>query len=284
MDLQGSRTEDVLRKAFSMEVHVSFRYLYFAEVARKAGLTQVAEMFEATARNETEHAQHEFELIGGAGDTVENLQQAIDGEHNQVVKFYPEAAETAEKDGFKEIADFFRRITKVEATHEKNFRELLTGLENNAAFEGRTVGHSAVEMAQVMLPEMANPAGFVHGGELMKIMDNAAGVVASRHAHSNVVTAKVEDIVFLRPVPVGCLIIISGKLIFASRSSMQIRVEVEMEDSSHEQRILVLTANFVMVALDAQGKAVPIPKLILLTEEEEKLFDEAQKRYNARGK
>jgi acyl-CoA hydrolase len=282
MEFKGSKTEEIIRRALSAELKQSFEYLYFAELARQSNLPQVAEIFEATAKNETEHARHEYEFLGGAGDTVENLVQAVNNEHEQVVKFYPQAAETASQEGFTDIADFFRRIIKVEAKHEKNFRELQNGMEKGAVFEGRTVGHSAVEMAQLMLPAQANPAGFVHGGELMKLMDNAAGVVAARHAHSNVVTARVEDINFHIPVRVGSLVIVKGRLIFTSRSSMQIRIEVEVESISQERRILALTANFVMVALDVTGKAAPIPQLILQTEEEEKLFAAAEEKYKTR--
>lgn len=284
MEFKGSKTEEVLRKALSAELRQNFEYRYFAEVARQANLPQVAEIFEATAKNETEHARHEYEFLGGAGDTVEHLQQAITVEHEQVVRFYPQAAETAAEEGFTEIADFFRRIVRVEAKHEKNFRELQTGLEKGAVFEGRTVGHSAVEMAQLMLPAQANPAGFVHGGELMKMMDNAAGVVAARHAHSNVVTARVEDIVFHTPVRVGSLVIVKGRLVFTSRSSMEIRVEVETEHISQERRVPALTADFVMVAVDVTGKPTTIPQLILQTEEEENLFAAAEERYKARKK
>jgi acyl-CoA hydrolase/ferritin len=282
MEFKGSKTEEVLRKALSAELRQSFVYRYFAEMARQANLMQVAEIFEATAKNETEHARHEYEFIGGAGDIAENLKYAVDTEHEQVVTFYPQAVETAAQEGFTDIADFFRRIVKVEAKHEKNFRELQTGMEKGAVFEGRTVGHSAVEMAQLMLPAQANPAGFVHGGELMKLMDNAAGVVAARHAHSNVVTARVEDIVFHTPVRVGSLVIVQGKLVFTSRSSMQIRVEVEVESIGLERRVPALTANFIMVALDNTGKSATIPQLILQTEEEEKLFAAAEERYKAR--
>ena len=65
----------------SAELRQGFEYRYFAEVARQANLPQVAEIFEATAKNETEHARHEYEFLGGAGDTVEHLQQAITNEH-----------------------------------------------------------------------------------------------------------------------------------------------------------------------------------------------------------
>jgi acyl-CoA hydrolase/ferritin len=291
MEFKGSKTEEILRKSLNAELRQSFEYQYFAGVARQNGLQQVAEIFEATSANELEHARHEYEFLGGAEDSLENLRQSANREHVQADKYYPLAAETAQQEGFTEIADFFRRVARFEAMHEQNFQELLSGMEKGSAFEGRTVGHSALEMAQLMLPGQANPAGFVHGGELMKLMDNAAGVVAARHAHSNVVTALVEDIIFKTPVRVGSMVVVKAKLIFASRSSMDIRVDVEMEhvslekeDVSHENRVPALTANFVMVALGPDGKVVSIPQLILLTEEEERLFAIAGERYKARKK
>lgn len=282
MELKGSKTEAVLRKALAAELQGSFEYYRMAEIARQSGLPQIAEVFEAVARNEMEHAVHEYNFLGEAGDIIENLRRSITNEHEQVVKYYPEAGKIAEEEGFTEIARFFQRVTKVEANHEVEWRELLSGLEKGAEFEGRTVGHSALEMAQLMLPAQANPAGFVHGGELMKLMDSAAGVVAARHAHTNVVTARVEDIVFKNPVLVGSLVIVHAKLVFTSRSTMDVRVEVDME--SKEQITPALTANFVMVSLDEHGKPSSIPKLILMTEEEERLFTESQARYKARKK
>jgi len=282
MELKGSKTEEILSKALTLELYQDFKYRCFGEVARQTNLPQIAEMFEAIAGNEREHARREFEFLGGAGDVAENLQHAAYSEHELVANFYPKAAETADAEGFKEIADFFRRVIPVEKRHEDNFIELQVGLGKGAEFEGRTVGHSAVEMAQLMLPAQANPAGFVHGGELMKLMDNAAGVVAARHAHSNVVTARVEDIVFHTPVRVGSLVVVHARLAFTSRSSMQIRVEVEVESIAQERRLPALTADFVMVALDGSGKPAAIPKLILLTEEEEKLYAAAEERYEKR--
>ena len=282
MKLKGSKTEAVLLKAFSAEVRVNTRYRYFADAARQAGLEQIADLFEATAGNEAEHARHEFEFLGGSGDVVENLEEAIKGEHAEATRFYREAAETAEEEGFTEIANFFKRMRKVEAKHEKNFRQILTGLEKGGEFEGRTVGHSAVEMAQVMLPNQANPAGFVHGGELMKLMDNAAGVVSARHCRTNIVTGRVEDIVFHSPVRVGSLVIVRGRLTFTSRSSMEVQVRVETEELRSGDRIEALTAYFVMVALDTEGRPTAVPSLILATEEEERFFKEGQARYRAR--
>jgi acyl-CoA hydrolase/ferritin len=282
MELKGSKTEEHLQKAFNRELHVQARYLYYASVAKEAGLEQAGDIFLVIAENEAEHARHEFKFLGGAGDTGTSLNQAITFEQEDASKLYPRAAEVAEQEGFREIAEFFRRMAKVEAKHEKNFTELQESLAKGKDFPGRTVGHSAIEMAQLMLPHQANPAGFVHGGEMMKLMDNAAGVVAVRHCRTNVVTATVEDIRFRSPVHVGDLVIVRGKLIFVSRSSMEVQIEVETENLLTGQRFPALTAHFVMVALDMVGKTVAVPPLILMTEEEERLHSEASARYETR--
>ena len=149
--------------------------------------------------------------------------------------------------------------------------------------EGRTVKHSAVTMSQVMLPHQANPAGNVHGGETMKLMDNAATVVAVRHGHSSVVTAMVDELRFVNPVRVGNVVLIDARLTFVSRASMEVRVDVVEEDLASETRRPAVTAYFVMVAVD--GKGIPsttVPPLVLCTEKEEQLFHEAGLRYRAR--
>ena len=282
MQLKGSKTEENLHKAFVRELRTHANYIYFAGAAREAGLEQIADMFLATAHNEAEHAEHEFKFLGSLGDMETNLKLAVEREHEEATKLYPESAKTAEEEGFHEIADFFHRMGKVEARHEKNFHELLETLDKSKEFKGRTVGHSAVEMAQLMLPHQTNPAGFVHGGELMKLMDNAAGVVAARHSRANPVTAMVEDINFHNTVRVGDLVLIHGKITFTSRSSMEVQIEVKAENLLTGKRLPALTACYVMVAVDLQGKSVEVPPLIVITEEEERLFDEGLNRYQAR--
>jgi len=282
MQLKGSKTEEILRKAFVRELNARANYTYFAEAAREAGLEQIADMFSATANNEAEHAEHEFKFLGRLGDTAANLKLANGLEHEEATRLYPEAAKVAEEEGLDDIADFFHRMGKVEANHEKNFRELMETLDKGAEFRGRTVGHSAIEMAQLMLPHQTNPAGFVHGGELMKLMDNAAGVVAARHSRANPVTAMVEDINFHSPVRVGDLVLVHGKVTFTSRSSMEVRIEVEAENLLTGKRLPALTAYYVMVAVNLEGKAVEVPPLIVITEEEEKLFNEGLARYKSR--
>jgi acyl-CoA hydrolase/rubrerythrin len=282
MQIQGSKTEEKLRQALVRELHAHSNYVYFAEAAREAGLEPAADMFLTVAQNEAEHAEHEFKFLGGPGDTATNLKLAIEREHEEATELYPAAAKTADDEGFAEIADFFHRMGKVEAKHEENFRKLLETLGDGGAFKGKTVGHSATVMTELMLPEQTNPAGFVHGGELMKLMDNAAGVVAALHSRANPVTARVHEINFVGPVRVGDLIIIHAKLTFTSRSSMEIRIEVEAEDLMSGKRRHVMRAHYVMVAVDLEGRPVDIPPLIVITEEEQRLYDEGLARYQAR--
>ncbi|MCD6230270.1 MAG: hypothetical protein J7J88_00040 [Dehalococcoidia bacterium] len=282
MQLKSSKTGERLSKAFARELQAQASYKYFASAAREEGLEQVADIFLATAENEAEHARHEFEFLGGIKDIRTNLKTAISREHEESTKLYPAAAEVAEEEGFVEVADFFRRMGKVEGKHEKSFLEVLGTLDKAGTFRGETVGHSALDMAQIMLPDQANPAGFVHGGELMKLMDNAAYVVAVRHSRANVVTARVDDINFYNPVRVGELVIVHSKIIFTSRSSVEVRIEVDTEDLFVGKKLRALTASYIMIALDTSGKAMEVPPLIVSTEEEESLFNEALARYESR--
>lgn len=148
--------------------------------------------------------------------------------------------------------------------------------------EEKTVQDSAVVMSMVMLPHQANVAGNVHGGEIMKLMDNAAYVVAHRHARSNVVTARVDELTFHHPIMVGNLVVCHAYLTFVGKSSMEVAVVVEVEDLYKEtSRICALTAYFTMVALNAGGHPVRVPALKLSDEEEHIEFEEGQKRYEA---
>ncbi|MBM3183050.1 MAG: hypothetical protein FJZ83_03340 [Chloroflexi bacterium] len=282
MQLKGSKKRDKLKEAFDRELRAQAYYHYATEAADAAGEDHVADMFSETAQNEAEHARAEFKFLYGSADLKSSLRTAIEREHEDATRLYPEAAKVAEEEGFAEIADFFRRLSNVEARHESHFHDLLEKLDKGEEFKGRTVQYSATDMAQLMLPHQANPAGFVHGGEMMKLMDNAAGVVAARHCRANPVTALVEGIEFLSPIRLMDLVIVHGKLTFVSHSSMEVQIMVDVEDLLTGKMRRALTAYFVMVAIDAAGKALEVPPLIVSTEEEERLFNEGQARYEAR--
>jgi acyl-CoA hydrolase len=146
----------------------------------------------------------------------------------------------------------------------------------------KSVNHSQVIMSNVMLPQHANPFGNVHGGDIMKMMDSAAGVVARRHARKNVVTARVDKLEFHLPIHIGNVVTCYGKLTFVGKSSMEVSVSVSVEDMSKDEPAkTALTAYFTFVALDDRGKSQQVPPLELANEEERRLFEEGRQRYLA---
>jgi acyl-CoA hydrolase len=284
VNLKGSKTEKNLEMAFATESKARNAYTYYADAARKVGHPLVADVFLEIAQNEEEHARGHLEFLEKIQDTQTNLEAAVHGEHYEATTIYPGFARTAREEGFEEIADYFERMTNTEARHEKIIGNLLKQLKEGATPQERTAGHSSITLVEVMLPHQGNIAGNVHGGEIMKMMDTAAGVVAARHAHSNVVTAKVEELNFLRPVHIGELVFAQATLTFVSQTSMEVLVEVETENLATEERHKALTASFIYVSLDQTGKPIEVPPLLITTEEGERLFEEGRKRYNARKK
>jgi acyl-CoA hydrolase/ferritin len=284
MNLKGSKTEKNLEQAFAAETQARNAYIYYAATALEEGHPQVADVLLEISKNEEEHARGHLGLLGRIQDTLSNLEEAVHGEHYDASTIYPEFAQAAGQEGFYEVAEYFNKMTKVEARHEAIIRTLIEQLKAGTPPKERTAGHSSVTLVEVMLPHQGNPAGNVHGGEIMKMMDTAAGVVAARHAHANVVTAKVEELNFLRPVHIGELVFVNARLVFVSRTSMEVRVEVETENLATETRHQALTASFIYVALDRSGNPVEVPPLLITTEEGERLFQEGKKRYEARKK
>lgn len=144
----------------------------------------------------------------------------------------------------------------------------------------KTVEQSKVSIGSLMQPDQANLAGNVHGGEIMKLMDNAAGIVAYRHARTSVVTARVDELEFHLPVHIGNLVTCNAQLTFVGNRSMEVLVTVLVEDLTKEEPTkLALTAYFTMVALDSSGTPTPVPPLEITNEEERRHFEAGQKRY-----
>jgi len=141
-----------------------------------------------------------------------------------------------------------------------------------------------VTLAEMVLPFQANPAGNVHGGEIMKLMDSAAGVAAQKYARTNVVTARVDELKFRQPVYVGNLVTCQAQVIYVGNSSMEIFVTVEAQDlSSTYDTKIALTAFFTMVSLDKNGvpsKVEPINP-DPLSDYDKKLYYEGERRYFA---
>lgn len=134
MKLEGSETEKNLKSAFAGESEARNKYTYFAEIARKEGYEQVADIFEKTANNEKEHAKVWFNELGKIPNTETNLKNAADGEEYEHSVMYQNYALTAEKEGFDQIAYKFRAIAIIEKNHENRYRELLKNLLENSVF------------------------------------------------------------------------------------------------------------------------------------------------------
>ena len=130
MELKGSKTEQNLWTAFAGESQARNKYDYFASRAKKDGYEQIAAIFQETALNEKEHAKMWFKLFAGIDDTKANLLAAAAGEHEEWTDMYRRFAEEAEAEGFKDIADKFRRVAEVEAHHEERYRKLVKNIES----------------------------------------------------------------------------------------------------------------------------------------------------------
>lgn len=130
----GTRTEKNLQDAFAGESQARNKYTYFAEVARRNGYEQIADLFLKTAANEREHAKLWFRELGGIGETPENLAAAAGGENHEWTDMYVRMAREAEEDGFPELAQQFRAVGAIEKRHEERYRTLLKNVEAGEVF------------------------------------------------------------------------------------------------------------------------------------------------------
>lgn len=147
---------------------------------------------------------------------------------------------------------------------------------------GKRVKDSRVVVSQVMQPADANPAGNVHGGSIMKLIDNAAGVVAIRHSRCNAVTASVDRLDFHHPAFVGDLLILFASMNMTGTTSMEIGVRAEAEDLMSGERRHIASAYLTYVGLDPEMKPRKIPPLVPETAEEKRRNREALARREAR--
>ncbi len=146
-DLHNSETEKNLLKAFAGESQARMRYDYFSKQAKKEGLEQISAIFAETSLNEKEHAKRFFKFLQGhpvkitatypagkIGTTLENLQASAQGENEEWSELYPTFADTAEKEGFDEIATAFRMIAIAEQAHESRYKKLYNNLQQGKVF------------------------------------------------------------------------------------------------------------------------------------------------------
>ena len=165
----GTQTEKNLMAAFSGESEARNKYTYFASKAKKDGYEQIAALFLKTADNEKEHAKLWFKELNGIGTTAENLLSAAEGENYEWTDMYAGFAETAEKEGFSELAAKFRLVAAIEKHHEERYRKLLQNVETLQVFERsevkiwecRNCGHIIVgTKAPELCPTCAHPQSY----------------------------------------------------------------------------------------------------------------------------
>ncbi len=151
-----------------------------------------------------------------------------------------------------------------------------------AGMDPRPASSSFAVLAMWMGPTDANSAGYVHGGTVMKLCDEAAAAAAIRHCRSRVVTAGVDRMTFLHPVHVGQLLTLRASVNAVWRTSMEVGVRVEAEDPMTGEARHTNSAYFVMVALDEDGKPSEVPDVAPQTEDERRRNAAAKERQAAR--
>ena len=147
--------------------------------------------------------------------------------------------------------------------------------------EAKRVEDSRVETVHIVRPNHLNGANRLFGGILIQWLDEVAGIVAKRHAMSNVTTASIDNLHFMQGAYQNEMVVIIGKLTHVGNSSMEVRVDTYVENKSGVRKP-INRAYFVMVALDENDKPVKVPELLLETEEEKAEWESAEKRKEIR--
>ena len=171
MELKGSRTEANLMAAFAGESQARNKYTYYASKAKKEGYEQIAAIFQETADNEKEHAKMWFKLLHGGAvpTTLENLEDAANGENYEWTDMYAEFAKVAKEEGFARIAYLFEEVGKIEKEHEERYRKLIENVEGGLVFSRdgekiwkcRNCGHICIgKEAPSVCPVCEHPQSF----------------------------------------------------------------------------------------------------------------------------
>jgi acyl-CoA hydrolase len=134
------------------------------------------------------------------------------------------------------------------------------------------ISRGTAEVIDIVMPGQTNHYGTLFGGILIAQMDKAASIAATRYCKTDCVTVSVDNIVFSKPVKLGETSIVSARVIYVGKTSMLVRVRAESETQAGERKTVVGCADFVFVAVDKDGKPVPVPEPALKSEEEKKLF------------
>lgn len=143
---------------------------------------------------------------------------------------------------------------------------------------------SRITISQLMHPEHANLLGNVHGGWIMKLVDEAGALACMRHARQKVVTVAIDSMTFRQPIKIGDLIILNAEVTFTGRTSMEAEVQVLAENPVTGERTHTNNAYLVYVALDDEGKPTAVPPLKAETDDEKRKMEQARARQERRLK
>lgn len=152
----------------------------------------------------------------------------------------------------------------------------------DASLAPKRVADSQMRLALLMNPDQANSLGDVHGGEIMKLVDEAGALTAMKHARQIVVTVAMDSMKFLSPVHVGDLVTLNASVNYIGRTSMEVGIRVHAENVVTGQVTHTNSAYAVYVAIDRAGRTTPVPPLILETDEDRRRWDEGAARQQYR--
>jgi uncharacterized protein (TIGR00369 family) len=147
---------------------------------------------------------------------------------------------------------------------------------------GKAVSASRITIAQLMQPEHANNLGNVHGGWIMKLVDEAGALACMRHAQQRVVTVALDQMVFRHPIRITDLVILTAEVSYVGRTSMEAEVHVVAENPITGERTHTNTAYLVYVAMDEAGRPVPVPPLIPEDEAQRQRMEDGKARQDYR--
>lgn len=153
-----------------------------------------------------------------------------------------------------------------------------------ASMSPKNASASRISIGQLMQPEHANNLGNVHGGWIMKLVDDAGALACMRHAQRRVVTVAIDSMVFTHPIRLGDLVLLTAELTRVGRTSMEVEIQVVAENPITGERRRTNTAYAVYVALDDDGAPVPVAPLLAETADEKARQAEAQERQARRLK
>ncbi len=160
----------------------------------------------------------------------------------------------------------------------KKIRNTFYAILMSHTLPSKPMNASCVTISQLMQPEHANHHGNVHGGWIMKLVDEAGALACMRHAQHRVVTVAIDQMTFRQPIQIGDLIILKAEVTYTGRTSLEAEVQVVAENPITGKQVHTNTAYLVYVALDDEGNATAVPALIAETSNEEERMQKAEER------